>query len=204
MYSKQLTTNLYRLNNNQLRLIDNFFEEITLFNKHTNIVGRSTLNDFWRSHALDSLQICTHITNKKKSILDMGTGAGIPGVFLSIVGYSNVSLIDSNSKKIKFIQNVSHKLDIRPKIYLKRIENLKNIKFDFLISRALANLCRLFFYSHYFLKKETVLIFLKGKTVKQEIEQAKKEWDFFCRTYKSLSDERGSILVIKNLRKIND
>ena len=184
--------------------MNNFIEEITLFNKHTNIVGKSTLKDFWRSHVLDSLQICAHITNKKKSILDMGTGAGIPGVLLSIVGYSNMSLIDSNSKKIKFIQNVSHKLDISPKIYLKRIEYLKNIKFDFLISRALAKLCKLFFYSHYFIKKETVLIFLKGKTVKQEIEQAKTEWDFFCKTYKSISDERGSILVIKNLRKRND
>ena len=121
----------------------------------------------------------TYYIDKKKSILDMGTGAGIPGVLLSIVGYSNISLIDSNSKKIKFIKNVSHKLNISPKIYLKRIENLKNIKFDFLISRALANLCKLFFYSHYFLKKETVLIFLKGKTVKQEIEQAKNRMGIF-------------------------
>ena len=110
----------------------------------------------------------------------------------------------SAKSKINFIKNVSHKLDINPQIYQKRIENLKNIKFDFLISRALANLCKLFFYSHYFLKKETVLIFLKGQTAKQEIEQAKKKWVFFCKTYKSMSDERGSVLVIKNLKKRND
>ena len=134
----------------------------------------------------------------------MGTGAGIPGILLSIVGYSNISLIDSNSKKINFVQNVSHKLDINPRIYLKRIENLNNIKFDFVISRALANLCKLFFYSHFFLKKETVLIFLKGKTAKQEIEQAKTEWEFYCKIHKSKSDEKGSVLVIKNLRKKDD
>ena len=74
----------------------------------------------------------------------------------------------------------------------------------FLISRALANLCRLFYYSQYFLKKETVLIFLKGKTVKQEIEQARTEWNFFYEPHKSISDESGNILVIKNLRKKND
>ena len=204
MNSKKKTTNLYKLDKNQKELIEKFIEEITIYNQHINIVGKSTLGDSWRSHVLDSLQICTHIKNKKSSILDMGTGAGIPGIFLSIVGYSNISLIDSNSKKIKFIKNVIHKLDITPKIYLKRIENLRNIKYDFLISRALANLCKLFFYSHYFLKKETVLIFLKGKTVKLEIEEAKKEWGFCCKTYKSSSDERGSVLVIKNLRKKND
>lgn len=204
MNPKIQITNLYKLDDNQLKLIEKFIEEIIKFNKHTNIVGKSTLNDFWKRHVLDSLQICKHIKNKKKSILDMGTGAGIPGVFLSIAGYSNVSLIDSNSKKIKFIQKVSHKLNINPKIHLKRIENLKNIKFDFLISRALAKLSKLFFYSHYFTKKGTVLIFLKGKTVKQEIEQAKTEWVFFYKTYKSLSDESGRVLVIKNLRKRND
>ena len=133
----------------------------------------------------------------------MGTGAGIPGIFLYIVGYSNISLIDSSSKKIKFIQNVSKKLNISPKIYQKRIETLKHIKFDFLISRALANLSKLFFYSHYLLKKETVLIFFKGKTVKQEIYQAKKKWNFFYKTYQSLSDERGRVLVITNLRRKN-
>ena len=204
MYSKNQITYFYKIKKNQLKLIEDFKEEIIAFSKHTNIIGQSTLKDFWTRHVLDSLQICTHITNKKKSILDMGTGAGIPGVLLSIVGYSNISLIDSNSKKINFIKNVSHKLDINPQIYQKRIENLKNIKFDFLISRALANLCKLFFYSHYFLKKETVLIFLKGKTVKQEIEQAKKEWEFICKIYKSKSDEGGRVLVIKNLRKKYD
>ena len=134
----------------------------------------------------------------------MGTVAGIPGIFLSIAGYSNVSLIDSNSKKIKFIQNVICKLNINAKTYLSRIENLRNTKFDFLISRALAKLSKLLFYSHDFTKKETVLIFLKGKTVKQEIEEAKTDWDFYYKTHKSLSDERGKVLIIKNLRKRYD
>ena len=204
MNSKIQTTNLYALDKNQLELIEKFIKEITEFNKHTNIVGKSTLNDFWRRHVLDSLQICRHIKSKKKSILDMGTGAGIPGIFLSIAGYSNVSLIDSNSKKIKFIQNVICKLNINAKTYLSRIENLRNTKFDFLISRALAKLSKLLFYSHDFTKKETVLIFLKGKTVKQEIEEAKTDWDFYYKTHKSLSDERGKVLIIKNLRKRYD
>ena len=59
----------------------------------------------------------------------------------------------------------------------------------------------MFYYSQYLLKKETVLIFLKGKAVKQEIEQAKKGWNFFYEIHKSISDERGGVLVISGLSK---
>ena len=110
MYSKQQIINFYKLNINQLRLIENFIDEITLFNKHTNIIGKSTLKYFWVRHVLDSLQICTHIANKKKSILDMGTGAGIPGLILAVCNFTDVSLVDSSSKKIEFIKNVCSKL----------------------------------------------------------------------------------------------
>ena len=204
MNSKKQIKELYNLNNSQLIKIDKFINEIIIFNNHTNIVGKSTLLNPWRSHVLDSLQITNHIKNKKNSILDMGTGAGLPGIILSIAGYSNVSLIDSNSKKIKFIQHVNEKLNLSLKIHLKRIENFKKIKFDTLIARALANLSNLFFYSQYLLKRDAVMIFLKGKTVKQELDQAKIRWDFFYENHKSLSDERGRVLVITNLSKKND
>ena len=75
----------------------------------------------------------------------MGTGAGIPGIILAINNFKNVNLIDSNMKKIKFIESVCSKLNINAKIYHKRIELLFNKKFDYLVSRALANLNKYFF-----------------------------------------------------------
>ena len=119
---------------------------------------------------------------------------------LAMIGYKNVSLVDSNGKKINFVKFVSKKLDIKTKIFLSRIEKLNNEKFDFLTSRALANLNKLFTYSHKFTSNETVLIFLKGKTVKNEIKEAKNIWNFQSEIYPSYSDERGSVLVIKKLK----
>ena len=162
-----------------------------------------TLLNPWNSHVLDCIQISNFISNKKSSILDMGTGAGMPGLILAISNFNNVSLIDSNLKKIKFIKLVCLKLNIGVKIYHNRIESLIQKKFDYLISRALANLSKLFFYSHNLLNKDTVLIFLKGKQVKNEIHEASKRWKFRHEIYQSISDKRGSVVIIRGLNKIN-
>ena len=188
----------------QVNKIDQYIQEITTYNTHTNIVGKSTLVNPWKSHVLDSVQMGNFISNKKSSILDMGTGAGIPGIILAINKFTNVSLIDSNTKKIKFVNSVCSKLDINIKIYHQRIESLINKKFDYLISRALANLNKLFFYSQKLLNKHTILIFLKGKHTDDEINEAKRFWKFRYKLYQSISDERGNVVIIKGLMKIND
>ena len=89
---------------------------------------------------------------------------------------------------------------IKAKIFLCRIEKLNIRKFDFLISRALANLNKLFTYSHKFTNQNTVLIFLKGKKVKDEIKDAKKTWSFNSKIFPSHSDKRGNVLIVKNLK----
>ena len=129
----------------------------------------------------------------------MGTGAGFPGLVLAIMGYERVSLVDSNGKKISFINNICKKLDIKANIILSRIENLEIRQYDFLISRALAKLNKLFAYSHNLINKDTVLIFLKGKSVNEEMIEARKNWVFKSAIQQSYSDKRGKILIIKNL-----
>ena len=192
--------NTFSINSSQKIKLIKFLKELAIYNKHTNLVGKSTLANPLRSHILDCIQVSPFIKNRNSTILDMGTGPGLPGLVLAIIGYKNVNLVDSNQKKINFVKHISKKLDISVKIFLSRIEKLNNLKFDFLISRALANLNKLFIYSHKFTDKDTVLIFLKGKKVKNEIQEAKKIWNFNSEIYPSQSDERGSVLIIKKLK----
>ena len=134
----------------------------------------------------------------------MGTGAGLPGVVLSIMGCKNVTLVDSNGKKINFLNKIKKEMDLDFNIVSGRIESLYGYNFDIVTSRALAKLEKLFNYSQKFLKKDTVLIFLKGKTVNEEIFGAKKKWKFQFNKFQSISDPRGSLLIVTNLKKIND
>ena len=191
----------FSITNRQEIKINNFLKELINYNKHTNLVGRSTLEDPWRSHILDCIQIVPFIKNSNNSIIDLGTGAGLPGIILAIMGCKNVHLVDSSLKKINFLKLITLKLNINAKLHRSRIENLKVKKYDYITSRALANLEKLLTYSHNFINKNSVLIFLKGKKVNEEIDSAKKYWNFDNEVYKSYSDDRGNILIIKNLTK---
>ena len=131
----------------------------------------------------------------------MGTGAGLPGLVLCISGCKHVTLVDSNGKKINFLNLVKKEMNLSAKIILERLENINNVKFDIITSRALASLNKLFSYSQKFMKKNTLLIFLKGKTVNEELKEAQKKWIFQFQKHKSISDSRGTILIIKNLKK---
>ena len=191
----------FSINKQEQEVLQEYIEALKKVNKHTNLVGKSTLINPWLSHILDSLQILKFIKDKKLSILDMGTGAGLPGLILSICGCKNVTLVDSKRKKINFLLDITKKLGLKTNIILGRLEVLEIKHYDVVVTRALANLEKLFTYSQKFIKKNTVLIFLKGKTVNEEILDAKKKWNFQYKKHMSLSDNRGCVLVIWGLKK---
>ena len=200
--TKEEIIKTFNINSRQEKLLDTYIFNLKKYNKQTNLVGSSTLEDPWNRHILDCLQILPKLNNYNCSILDMGTGAGLPGLLLSIMGCQNVTLVDSNNKKIKFLEKIKKEMNLKVKIVLDRVENKEKEKYDIITSRALANLSKLFTYSHNFLKKNTVLIFLKGKTVNDEILDATKIWKFEYQKHVSLSDKRGNLLVIRNLKKL--
>jgi len=183
--------------------IKRLLNRLTSWNKEINLVGKSTLIDPLRSHILDSIQVSKFIKNKDSRIVDIGTGAGFPGIVLSIQKFSNVSLVDSNIKKIKFLKHIKKELGLSIKIIYSRIEDMHNKKFDYIVSRALANLNKLFFYSLKLSHKKTNLIFLKGQKLYSEIYEAEKFWKFNFTVQNSVSDKRGRVLLVKNLKKIN-
>jgi len=198
--NKERVINKFGLTNIQTKKIERFILEILEFNKHTNIVGKSTLENIWERHIADSLQLSLFFSKKNSKIFDLGTGGGLPGIPLSIVGYSNVFMVDSVGKKIDFVRGVIKLLSLSAKTQKKRIEKLNIGKADLIVSRALAPLNKLLSYSLLHSNKNTTSLFLKGRNVYNEIEMAKKNFHFNFQTFKSISSKEGCVLKIKNIR----
>ena len=201
---KENIIKLLKLKKEEIINLDFFLSKVVIFNKHTNLIGKSTLENIWDRHILDCLQLSNYRSDKKLKIIDLGTGAGLPGIRLSIVGFKNITMVDSVSKKVNFVKQVIKELSLSASIQNKRIENLKIPKQDVIISRALAPLDKLLTYALLHSNKNTTSLFLKGRSVNNEIEMAKKKFLFNFSVFKSASSGDGCILKIKNIIKKND
>jgi 16S rRNA (guanine527-N7)-methyltransferase len=191
------------LNKTQVDKIDFYLSSIIEHNRHTNLVGKSTIENIWNRHVLDCLQLTKYIINKKLKILDLGTGAGLPGVLFSIIGYQRVLMLDSVKKKTDFVRKIIKELSLTAKIQNKRIEKPPTSQHDIIVSRALAPLVKLLTYARMYSNKNTTSFFLKGRNVNSEIDIASKVYFFEFEKIKSLSSDEGCVLKINNIRNKN-
>ncbi|MCE2987955.1 MAG: 16S rRNA (guanine(527)-N(7))-methyltransferase RsmG [Phenylobacterium sp.] len=165
-----------------------------------NLVGPSTLPAFWSRHALDSAQLLP-LAPEALTWADLGTGAGLPGVVLAILGRNrpgfHVHLVESMAKRCRFLEAVVAQLGLPASVHAARGENL-DLTVDIVTSRACAPLVRLLGYARpYFLRGATGL-FLKGQDVVAEIKEATRSWEFEVEILPSLSDDRGRVLRIRS------
>ena len=191
---------ILNLNKKQLEKIEFFLTSIVDYNKHTNLIGKSTIENIWDRHVLDCLQLTKHIAHKNMKIIDLGTGAGLPGILLSIVGYKNVQMVDSVKKKTDFVRKIIKELSLSAKIFNKRIEKPPVSQHDIVISRALAPLTKLLTYARMYSNKNTTSLFLKGRSVNSEISMAMNDFIFDYKKIKSSSSSDGFILEVKNIK----
>jgi 16S rRNA (guanine527-N7)-methyltransferase len=191
------------LNKTQVDKIDFYLSSIIEHNKHTNLIGKSTIENIWDRHVLDCLQLTKYVINKKLKILDLGTGAGLPGVLFSIVGYQRVLMVDSVKKKTDFVRKIIKELSLTAKIQNKRIEKPPTSQHDIIVSRALAPLVKLLTYARMYSNKNTTSLFLKGRNASSEIDMASKVYFFEFEKIKSLSSDEGCVLKINNIRNKN-
>ncbi len=166
-----------------------------------NLISKSTVNDIWVRHFLDSSQLYTIIKDIEGSIFDFGSGAGFPGLILAIMGHKNITLVESDQKKCTFLREVARLSETNVSILHSRIENLEFREVDLVVSRALAPLSKLISYVESFVIKSPSnkkvwpkMLFLKGKSYKNEILELKRYKNLFFDEYPSLTDEQGKII----------
>lgn len=167
------------------------------WNRRINLVGRGTIDDLWRRHMLDSAQLLPLIPDDAKSLVDLGSGAGFPGLVLAILGVENVHLIESDRKKCAFLREVAREAGAEVTIHNRRIEEIESFQVDIVTSRALAPLPKLLDMAGRFTKKHSILLFLKGKHVDRELTEAAKKWNMRIDRIPSQTDPEGTILRLE-------
>jgi 16S rRNA (guanine527-N7)-methyltransferase len=174
-------------------------------NKSLNLIGKTTEKNVFTRHFLDSAQIYDLIEDKSE-IIDLGSGAGFPGVVLKILMDNNkmngnITLIDKSPKKCKFLQDLSDKLDLTLKIVNLKIENFKFNKISTVVSRAFKKTVDTLDILLKNNDKIRNIILIKGKTYQQEHEEAKKKYTFDVEKFRSITADESYILKISNIKR---
>ena len=181
---------------------------VALLNKwqdKINLVSKDSLTDVWRRHILDSAQLAPLIGSQIKSIADIGTGAGFPGMVLSIIGAAEeIHLIESNERKNAFLREVNRVTKAGTIIHNIRVEKLQEVSVDLVVSRAVASLEQLLQYVNPLIKKGGQCLFLKGKKWREELTEVQKKWIINESVIQSLSDPSGMILKLEEIKSRDD
>ena len=186
-----------------------FYEYKTLlskWNEKINLVSKNTLVDIWERHFLDSGQIIKHVEASGKRWVDVGSGAGFPGLVVALLLRDrkidcNLVLVEKNQKKVLFLNEVIRKLNLNVKVVNDNIYTLEPLNADILTARAFSELNNLMEIAFRHRKKEGICLFLKGENYRIELDKTLNYWFFDYDIVDSLSSSSGKIIRVKKIFK---
>ena len=159
-----------------------------------NLVSSKTLPYIWQRHILDCAQLTGHLSTSSGRIMDIGAGAGLPGLVLAILTECEVHLVESDTKKVAFMHTVLAETDVQATIHHARIEELPHLQVDVITARALAPLSKLVQLTQIQDHPGLSYLFLKGKEVNQELTELSTSSKLTAVSYPSITDRDASII----------
>jgi len=186
-----------------LARLETMVEALLRWQKAINLVGRATLDDVWALHILDSAQLAPLIPETAKSLVDLGSGAGFPGLVLAALRPElDVTLIESDARKSAYLGEAARKMGLpkQPKIVVSRIEAAPQAQADIVTARALAPLGQLLAWADRHRANPAICLFHKGKDWQAELTGAMKDWEIECTPQPSVTDRDAVILRIGSYR----
>ncbi|MGE5271098.1 MAG: 16S rRNA (guanine(527)-N(7))-methyltransferase RsmG, partial [Thiohalocapsa sp.] len=166
-----------------------------------NLVSASTLGDLWHRHFLDSAQLLPLVPPEAQSLIDLGSGAGFPGLVLAILGAQGVELVESDARKCAFLREAARVTETPVTIRNLRIEALPARVFAVVTARGCAPLGRLLILAQGFIGPQTVCLFAKGKEARQEVASAQNSWSLDVVSHASRTDPRGVVLCLRRVQR---
>ena len=167
---------------------------------HQNLVSKSTLDNFWSRHVLDSAQLL-RFAPSGSTWADIGSGAGLPGVVVTCVSGDPVLLIEPRRLRAAFLQRVVDELDLNTNVHPGKAESACG-QFDVITARAVASLGRLLEISHHLSTGKTLFLFPKGKSAESELAAARQTWQASFHVERSVVDGDSDIILARNVRRM--
>jgi 16S rRNA (guanine527-N7)-methyltransferase len=187
--------------------IETYVDLLLTWQNKINLIGPSTVENIWRRHVLDALQLLPLMHSKTEAVADLGSGAGIPGLILALGGNLRAELYESNGKKVAFLREAIRQTKVNAQVHQIRLETLENhlperIP-DYVTARALAPLEKLLFWTEPLLKRGAIGLFHKGQDVDSEVNEATKFWKIGAIIrHASMTDSDGTILEVKEIARV--
>ena len=176
-------------------------------NETLNLVGNSTIKEIWTRHFLDSVQVIDFIDKNDNTLVDLGSGAGFPGLVLAIVLKDKkiplkIKLIEKSPKKVKFLRDLINKLQLDVEVINRNVlEDSKKLLDDVFVARAFKPLKIILQLIHNKAKNWKKIFIFLGKTGKSELLQASKSWEIEYKQRVSITSDDSIVIEINRLKK---
>ena len=190
-----------------IRSLVNYEELLIKANKKTNLIGNTTIKKIWNRHFLDSAQVIDFIDKNEKTLVDLGSGAGFPGLVLSIIAVDRkiplkIKLMEKSPKKINFLKEIISKLKLNADAINQNVQD-KEFKFldDVFVARAFKPMPEILELIHSKAKNFKKIIIFQGKRGHNELLQASKKWDIKYKRRMSITSSDSFIIEINKIKK---
>jgi 16S rRNA (guanine527-N7)-methyltransferase len=196
----------YNVSRESLDRLQIYVETLLHWQQRMNLIGPSTVDTVWTRHILDAVQLLPFLPAETRSIAELGSGAGIPGLVIAIASNVEAHLYESNAKKAAFLREAIRKTGSKAHVHNVRLETLRDQselpQVQCVVARALAPLPLLLEYAEPFLARGAIGLFHKGQDVELELTEATKYWTLDVSKHPSVCDSRGVILEVKEAKRV--
>ena len=176
-------------------------------NNTLNLIGNSTIKNIWNRHFLDSVQVIDFIEENDKILIDLGSGAGFPGLVLAITSKDRkiplkIKLVEKSPKKVKFLRDVISELSLDVEVINRNVlEDPKKLIGDVFVARAFKPLQIILQLIHSKAENWKKIFIFLGKTGKSELLQASKIWDIEYKQRVSITNDDSIVIEINEIKK---
>ena len=165
-----------------------------------NLVSSTTFKHMWTRHVIDSAQLYRYIESQGP-VVDLGSGAGFPGLVLAVMGIKDMTLIESDIRKSVFLKEAARVTGATVTIRNSRAESIDLKYYSILVARGFARLASLLHTIQSTLTSAHRLLLLKGKGFISEISECQEKWHFDYKIIPSITDSQSAIIEIQQIRK---